>query len=132
MTTAMIALLSSSTQTTEVSPVYSIFSLICSIIELVAIWKIFVKAGEAGWKCLIPIYDAYIFFKIVYGNGWKFLLMLVPILNIVLAIAYNFRLAKCFGKGVGFGFGLLLLSPIFSVILGFDDSQYQGPHDGFI
>ena len=37
-----------------------------------------------------------------------------------------FDLAGAFGRGVGFGFGLLLLSPIFIPILGFGDTRYVG------
>ena len=33
--------------------------LICSIIVLIANFKIFKKAGEEGWKCLIPYYKFY-------------------------------------------------------------------------
>ena len=36
-------------------------------------------------------------------------------------------LAKSFGKGVGFGIGLILLAVIFFPILGFGSAQYQGP-----
>ena len=36
-------------------------------------------------------------------------------------------MAKSFGKGVGFAIGLILLSPIFIMILGFGDATYQGP-----
>ena len=31
------------------------------VVVLVAQWKLFSKAGEAGWKCLIPFYNYYIF-----------------------------------------------------------------------
>lgn len=112
------------------------FSLVASgvsgLISLVCMWMIFSKAGEAGWKCIIPIYNAYIEFKIVYGNGWKFLLLLVPILNIILAFGFMIRLAHAFGKSTAFGVGLIFLSPIFMIILAFSDSQYQGPYHGFI
>ena len=35
------------------------------LLQVIAGWKIFEKAGEKGWKALIPIYSTYIFFKIV-------------------------------------------------------------------
>ena len=38
-----------------------------------------------------------------------------------------FRMAKSFGKGVGFGFGLLFLNTIFMLILAFGKAQYVGP-----
>ena len=90
-------------------------------------WNIFTKAGEAGWKSLIPILNTYTMFKIVYGNGWKFLLLLVPILGEILAIVYLVRLGQVFGKGVGFILGLIFLAPIFIILLGFGKDQYQGP-----
>lgn len=40
------------------------------ILMIVAMWKIFTKAGEKGWKAIIPIYNIYIFFKIADAKGW--------------------------------------------------------------
>ena len=102
-------------------------ALVFGAIMLVAMWKIFTKAGEAGWKCLIPIYSTYIDVKIADGNGWKFLLLLIPIVNIVYSIMLTVRLAKSFGKGGGFAVGLLFLAPIFYLILAFGSAQYIGP-----
>ena len=82
-----------------------VISLIVSIPAIIALWKVYTKAGEPGWKILIPIYDLYTLCKIADGNGWKFLLFLIPFVNIVCAIILNIRLAKSFGKGVGFGIG---------------------------
>ena len=60
------------------------------------------------------------------GNGIKFLLLLIPIVNIVIAIKTNIKLAKAFGKDTGFAIGLIFLTPIFYAILGFGDAQYLG------
>ena len=105
----------------------NIGSAVICILTLIAMWKIFSKAGQGGWKVLIPIYNVYTLCKIADGNGWKFLLFLIPIVNVVYAIILNFRLAKSFGKGIGFGFGLLFLSTIFTLILGFGSASYVGP-----
>ncbi len=104
-----------------------VISLIVSIPAIIALWKVYTKAGEPGWKILIPIYDLYTLCKIADGNGWKFLLFLIPFVNIVYAIILNIRLAKSFGKGVGFGIGLIFLEYIFIMILGFGSAQYIGP-----
>ncbi|MBR3172430.1 hypothetical protein IKF21_00705 [Candidatus Saccharibacteria bacterium] len=48
----------------------SLFAVFCYILLVIAGWKIFEKAGEAGWKSLIPIYNAYIFYKIVGMKNW--------------------------------------------------------------
>lgn len=102
-------------------------SLIVSVLMIVAMWLIFSKAGQGGWKVLIPFYNLYTFCKVADGNGWKFLLFLIPLVNLIYAIILDFRLAKSFGKGVGFGFGLLFLTPIFMLILAFGKAQYIGP-----
>ncbi len=110
-----------------VSAVYAILSLAISVLTLVAMWKLFVKAGRAGWKCLIPFYNTYCLYDIAWGNGWLFLLMFVPCVNVVVGIMMLFKLAKAFGQGTGFGFGLLFLNTIFILILGFGSAEYVGP-----
>ena len=110
-----------------VSAVYAILSLAISVLTLVAMWKLFVKAGRAGWKCLIPFYNTYCLYDIACGNGWLFLLMFVPCVNVVVGIMMLFKLAKAFGQGTGFGFGLLFLNTIFILILGFGSAEYVGP-----
>ena len=98
-----------------------------SILGIIAYWKVFVKAGQPGWKSLIPIYNIYILYKIAWGSGWKFLWMLVPLVNIVVTVIMSLKLARAFGKGTGFGVGLVLLQSIFMMILAFGDAQYTGP-----
>lgn len=110
-----------------ISAVYAILSLAISVLTLVAMWKLFVKAGRAGWKCLIPFYNTYCLYDIAWGNGWLFLLMFVPCVNVVVGIMMLFKLAKAFGQGTGFGFGLLFLNTIFILILGFGSAEYVGP-----
>lgn len=34
-----------------------ILGLIIGVITLISMWKLFVKAGYAGWKALIPFYE---------------------------------------------------------------------------
>ncbi|MDD6098138.1 MAG: DUF5684 domain-containing protein [Oscillospiraceae bacterium] len=102
------------------------------VVVLVAQWKLFSKAGEAGWKCLIPFYNYYIFYKILYGNGWKFLFLFVPVMNVIVSIAAYIRTAQVYGKGIGFGILHLFFSPITMCILAFGSAEYEGPVDSFI
>lgn len=37
------------------------------LLQIIANWRIFTKAGEAGWKSIIPIYGDYISYK-THGN----------------------------------------------------------------
>ena len=107
--------------------VYLLFVLAISVFMVVAMWKMFTKAGKPGWGCLVPFYNNYCLFEIAFGNGWLFLLTFVPCVNFVFLIMLYFKLAKAFGQGVGFGFGLLFLNPIFVAILGFGNAEYIGP-----
>ncbi len=110
----------------QASPAVSLLSVAVAILGVVAMWKIFVKAGEPGWAAIIPLYNLYVLFKITWGSGWKFLLMLIPIANFVILIITMVKLAKAFGKGGGFAVGLIFLSVIFYCILAFGDAQYVG------
>ncbi len=104
-----------------------VLGLIVGIIEIVAMWKIFTKAGKPGWAVLIPIYNIYVLMDIVGRPWWYLLLLLVPLVNVVIAIMLVFDLAKSFGKGTGFALGLLFLQFIFILILGFGKAEYVGP-----
>ncbi len=65
--------------------------------------------------------------KIVGRPWWWLILAMIPLVNFIFGIIINVDLAKSFGKGVGFAVGLILLSPIFIMILGFGNARYQGP-----
>jgi hypothetical protein len=107
-----------------------IFGLLIALLLIVAMWKVFTKAGQPGWASIIPIYNIYIWCKIVGRPWWWILLMLIPFVNFIIAIILCIDLAKSFRKGVGFGLGLVFLGIIFFPILGFGSAQYQGPAAG--
>ena len=90
-------------------------------------WQIFTKAGEAGWKSIIPVYNFIVILKIVGRDWWWVILMLIPIVNFIILIIVSLDLAKSFGRGTGFGIGLAFLSFIFAPILGFGSDTYKGP-----
>lgn len=105
-----------------------IFALALAVVMIAAMWKIFEKAGEAGWQALIPIYNCYVLIKITGKPGWWLILWLIPIVNYVFIIwTYN-MLSKSFGKSEGFTVGLVLLGIIFFPILGFGPDKYLGPY----
>ena len=126
----LLAQVEYSTQGEPPSPVSIIFGLLIALLLIVAMWKVFTKAGQPGWASIIPIYNLYIWCKIVGRPWWWILLMLIPFVNFIVCIILCIDLAKSFGKGVGFGIGLALLGIIFFPILGFGSAQYQGPAAG--
>lgn len=101
-----------------------IIEVAIAILMLVAIWKVYTKAGQPGWACLIPFYNAYVFLKIAGKPGWWLILLFVPLLNIIYGIIALAGLAKNFGKGAGFVVGLIFLPFVFYPILAFSDAQY--------
>ena len=125
-----------------------IIALVWVVLSIVANWKIFTKAGEEGWKAIIPYYNSFITFKIggntmyfwiwlavtvvgyilsYIGGGFVGILAsLCSLAAFVLMVLREYSLAKAFGKGIGFTVGLVLLNPIFRMILGFGSAEYQG------
>lgn len=127
-----------------------IVSIIWYILQVIANWKIFTKAGEAGWKSIIPFYNSYILFKISWKTLYFWILLalavisgiistaapdstvgaviaiVIAIVSFVIGIIQMNKLSKAFGHGAGFTVGLVLLNPIFMLILGLGSSQYVG------
>jgi hypothetical protein len=102
---------------------YSIFILAILVITLVAMWKIFVKLGEPGWKGLIPIYNVFKIFELSGKSGWLVLLFLIPCVNIIAAWLLADALGDMFGKSFGYKLGLFIFPGLFHLILGFGSSQ---------
>lgn len=109
---------------------YLITFLVIYVLSVIAMWKIFTKAGKPGWASLIPIYNIVVMYQIVELNPLLIILLFIPFINgiaaIVLSIIRCIKLSKAFGKGTGFTFGLIFLSPIFLLILGFGNDKYIG------
>ena len=111
----------------EVGAVVVVIYLAVIIVSLAGMWKVFAKAGKPGWGAIVPIYNIVLLLEIVGKPIWWLLLLFIPCVGIVVSVILFIELAKCFGKGAGFGLGLALLSPIFFPLLGFGDAKYRGP-----
>jgi hypothetical protein len=108
-----------------------LFYVIFLVLIIVAYWKIFVKAGEAGWKSIIPIWNIIVLLKIVGRPTWWILLMFIPFVNFVVAIVIALDLGKAFGKDTVWSVLLLVLfSVVGYLILGFGDAKYVGSSVG--
>ena len=133
--------------------IYLAVALAWWILQIIANWKIFTKAGEAGWKSIIPVYSDYVSYKIAWQTGYFWLTVilsiissvaqgfatpdadnmmilaivsLVRIIMIIVSVMYSVKLSRAFGHGIGFAIGLIFLQPIFMLILGFSSDQYVG------
>lgn len=135
-----------------------VFAIAWYILQVIAYWKIFTKAGRPGWHSIIPFLNKWdqvdlswnrkmawavtclsvvgCIISIVISNQQNQGLQISSTLNmlsyiiviaaVVLGVVCEYKLAKAFGKGVGFFLGLVFLNPIFMLILGFGSAQYLG------
>ena len=110
--------------------------------------KMFIKAGESGWKAFIPYYKNFICFKLAWNINlfWPFLVsllmvqflpnteeLLMLLLNVaaiivhfVLGIKLDIRVAKSFGKTTAWGVLLFFFPFVVSLILGYGKAEYLG------
>ena len=110
--------------------------------------KMFIKAGESGWKAFIPYYKNFICFKLAWNINlfWPFLVSLLMvqflpdteellmillniaaiIVHVVLGIKLDIRMAKAFGKTTIWGVLLFFFPFIVSLILGYGTAEYLG------
>lgn len=106
----------------------TVLYVIIAVVAIVALWKIFVKAGEPGWAAIIPLYNTYTLVKIAGLNPLLFLLFLVPVVNVVFAIYVMIKVGEAFGKSVGWSvIFLVILSFIGMLMLGFGSETYNKP-----
>lgn len=103
-----------------------IFAIVLMIVSVVAMWKIFEKAGKPGWAAVVPIYNLYVLYEISWGNGIYFLLLLIPFVNAFIGVLTIYKLGQNFGKETGFIIGMILLPIVFWPMLAFSDATYIG------
>lgn len=113
---------------------FGIFITLIVVFTIIVRWKMFTKAGKPGWASIVPVYSDIVLLDII-GYNWYYIfvgcLSIVPVVGslavLLFEISKNIKLAKSFGKEVGFGIGLTFLNPIFTAIIAFDSSiTYKG------
>ena len=102
----------------------TIVCLAISLLGLVGMAQTFAKAGLPRWGVLIPIYNVVLLLQMAQRPSWWLLLLLIPGVNVIVAIVIAVEIARVFGKGTGFGWGLAFLGFLFFPILGFGDAVY--------
>lgn len=112
-----------------------IVKIILTILGIYILYKIIIrgiiykKAGKLFISTFIPFYRDAVLFKICGYSPWIILFLLVPVIGWIIYLVYKilmkFELAKAFGHGIGFGFGVWILNPIFESIIAFSHNQYE-------
>jgi signal peptidase I len=113
----------------DVNYIWIVFTLLLFI----ALYGLFTKAGEKGWKGLVPIYNIYVWLKIIDRPWWWLLLTLIPGVGFLMLIIMSVQTVKAFGR---YKFTNLLMAALFPisvlylVYLGFNrQDKFIGPED---
>lgn len=54
----------------------TIVQIIYFAVYMIGLWILFKKAGEKGWKAIIPFYNSYTLIKIAELNWWYFIILI--------------------------------------------------------
>ena len=93
-------------------------TIICLLI-FISWFRIFSKAGQAGWKALIPVFNLFVLTKLFNQPVWWFVIYLILPVGHVFA---SLKFAKLFDKKTPFKLGLIFLPFVFHPILAFGES----------
>ncbi len=91
-----------------------ISSFLWYILLVIAGWKVFKKAGEPGWKSIIPIYNFYIMYKIVGMQGWWWGMIGLSLLYSIVATGAGYSPSLTPEELATFNFGA---HPLFIIVL---------------
>lgn len=121
---------------TAILGIIAIIIIALLILQIIGMWKVFTKAGEKGWKAIIPFYNMAILYKISGMSPYLvfvYLGLLVPFVNIIVAAAIGvmslyqvINLSKAFNKSTGFTVAIILVPFVAYLMLGFGKSEYIG------
>ena len=126
-------------------------TLVCGLIRYlmtaIGYSKMYRKAGEAGWKAFIPVYNTYNNYKIAWNGKFFFLYAALFVLfnalsggtalalqlaaaaagiaMLVVDVKRYVKMAKHFGKGAGTGIALILFPGITALILGLGKAEFR-------
>ena len=53
---------------------------------IVGRWKLYEKAGQEGWKSIIPFYNDWVYVEMAGLNSWYFLLLIAGTISVVIGI----------------------------------------------
>lgn len=112
---------------------YGTFIIIIIVAIIAAHWKLFKKAGVAGWWSIIPFANIWQTIKIANGKGslGMFLLLLVPIVNVVVGIIISYRFARTYVKSSTLAVLYVFFPFVVGLVLAFNkEFVYQNPLTG--
>ena len=116
-----------------------IVSTVIWVVMIIAHWRLFTKAGEPGWKSIIPIYNNYMLYKLVWDakNFWIYVgtsILGSLFMSMSGGISYsNGVVTTSSGSPIFMGLGaiLLLVGGVMSIIVTVKTAYAYGKGTGF-
>lgn len=125
--------------------------LVCVVLIIIAMWKIFEKTNIPGYIALIPIYNLYVLFNLVWNKLNFYITIVLFILSntidlvfedmsnpfiLVISLLITFaslihkielcnRISHCFSHKAGYTIGILFLPMVFLLILGLNKDEFK-------
>lgn len=75
-----------------------LFVVLCQVYVFVKLWKLYKKAGFSPLTALIPFYNTVILLRIIKRPQWWFVLLYIPIVNLLMLPVVWVETARSFGK----------------------------------
>ncbi len=104
-----------------------LFGSVATALALIGQGAVFRKAGKPFWHTIVPFLNSWTLHEITWGHGAYMFLEWIPGAGAVFSILTSVKLGQAYKKSGGFIVGLIFLTPVFEMILGYDDSIYNGP-----
>ena len=117
------------------------------LLRSIGLCTMYRKAGVAGWKAFIPVFNVYNNYLISWNAKMFFLYAALSIASTILGfytegflglvssaagigaiymvVKQNMNMAKCFGKGTGTGLALIFFPGITSLVLGLGKAEFR-------
>ncbi len=99
------------------------------LLQAIGLYRIFQKAGISGWKAFIPVYNYWVWIRLTGRPFWWFILLWLPVANVLIYLGMVVDMAKVFGKFSFTSYLLVVLfTPFYFIYLGFAGSEvFIGP-----
>ena len=132
--------------------IYMFVMIICYIVYVIGLFKMFHKMGEPGWKAIIPFVNTYTLTDRTWDAKFFWISMLLMVVTnflsgftdnsllmllarvaalamFVLKICGNYKQSQAFGCGIGMTLILIFFPMIGTLLLGYGNYSYIGPQE---
>ena len=97
------------------------------LLQSFAYYKLFEKAGKAGWIGFVPFYNYFTHMELVGRPKWWVLLLFVPVVNFFAALTIHLDLYKSYGKFTYVHQVLgVALWPVYTLYMALTAVEYKG------